>query len=314
MNPHFLERDACPACKGDVYQTIYSCGFLEPPIKDFLDSFYVPQGGIEYDYLRDAAFVLQECQPCGTIYQKAVLDDFLMTKLYEEWIDPRLALEQRTLDFDYYSALVQEVTMVIAYFGVKPSTLKVMDFGMGWGSWCRVAKAFDCDVYGTDLSRARSDFAGGQGIKVLDWHDIAEHRFDFINTEQVFEHLREPFETLSYLKDSLTPHGLIKISVPDGTKIKEKLRNADWTAPKGSKTSLNPVSPLEHVNCFDPSALARMAQKVGLEQVHIPLDVQYATALGWRPFKPMVKNFLRPIYRRFIRPSTCLFFRRRSAA
>jgi len=60
------------------------------------------------------------------------------------------------------------------------------------------------------------------GIKVIPWNDISLHKFDFINTEQVFEYIPEPLKTLDYLKNSLKDHGIIKISVPTSKKITEK--------------------------------------------------------------------------------------------
>ncbi len=132
----FLNRQSCPACNSKEYTTIYSCKFIESPIKEFLVSFYNPQGGIEFDYLDEAEYVLNECIDCGMVYQKQIPDDSLMHKLYTEWIDPNKTftsdVEGRVLD--YYAEYAQEIMMLIAYFQTLPSKLAFLDFGMGWGS------------------------------------------------------------------------------------------------------------------------------------------------------------------------------------
>ena len=107
-----------------------------------------------------------------------------------------------------------------------------------------MAKAFVCDSYGTELSETRIKYAKSHGIKVITWDEIPNHSFDLINAERVFEHISEPLESLFHLKKSLKSGGLIKISVANGGNIKRGLRIADWTAPKGSRNSVNPVSPL----------------------------------------------------------------------
>ena len=184
-------------------------------------------------------------------------NEFLMKKVYEEWIDPQKVFK---LDFDkedlaYFSYYAQEVISIITFFKTKPSQLKILDFGMGWGKWCQMAKAFGCESYGTELSEARIEYAIKNNIKVITYDEIPKYRFDFINTEQVFEHIPDPFETLCHLNRALKPNGLIKISVPNCKNIKTKLEINDWAAPKGSKNSLNPVSPLEHINCFTHTSI-----------------------------------------------------------
>jgi hypothetical protein len=46
------------------------------------------KGGVEFEYLQGARFVLQQCRTCGLIFQGQIGNDVLMHKLYEEWIDP----------------------------------------------------------------------------------------------------------------------------------------------------------------------------------------------------------------------------------
>lgn len=255
---------------------LYSAPFTQPPISNYLEQFYSPVGGIEFDFLGDANFVVDECLECGLIYQRLVLDDNFMTKLYEKWIDPnRIFLSKvKNRKVEYYSRLAREIELCIKYFGRKPSELKLLDFAMGWGEWCRMAQAYGCSAFGVELSQTRIEYAKSFGISVIKWEEIPEHRFDFINAEQVFEHIANPLETLQYLCTALKGGGIIKISVPNGWDIKRRLGILDWTALKGSENTLYPISPLEHINCFTHDSLLKMAFLAGLFPIQIPTKIR----------------------------------------
>jgi len=208
---YFIDREACPGCLSICNNELYSNSFLEPPIRNYLEEFYGSQGGVEFDYLKGANYILQECNDCSLIYQRFILNNFLMTKLYDEWINPdkvfNIKVDNR--NGTYYERLAREVKMTIRHFGVKPSQLEYLDFGMGWGEWCCMAKAYGCSVFGTELSQTRIDYAKASDITVINWEGIPKYRFDLINAEQVFEHIPDPGETFKYLSDSLQPKGII---------------------------------------------------------------------------------------------------------
>jgi 2-polyprenyl-3-methyl-5-hydroxy-6-metoxy-1,4-benzoquinol methylase len=199
--------------------------------------------------------------------------------------------------------------MLIAYFNVYPENLHFLDAGMGWGSWCLMAKAFGVNIYGVELSRHLIERGRSKGINMITWDELAGNSFDFINTEQFFEHIGRPLETLRYLKKSLKTNGLIKISVPDGSDIKRRLNVLDWTAPKGTKNSLNVVHPLEHINCYKRLSIIKMAKIAGLQEVKMPIALQYVYSTNWRPVREMAKNLLRPLYYNVLQKGTYLFFR-----
>ena len=278
---YFVERDCCPVCRSKKRETLYSCGFLESPVNDYLDAFYDPQGGVEFEYLDGGRYVLMECSECDLIYQWQILNPLLMGKLYEEWIDPQRAFDlySQKQNVDYYSKYALEILLTIAYLGKMPARLKFLDFGMGWGYWCRTAQGLGCNALGMDISAARIAHSQSQGIKAITWDELHDHQFDFINTEQVFEHISQPLETLNILKEALAPGGLIKISVPNGNDIKRSLEILDWTAPKGTKNSLNAVSPLEHINCFQHQTIIRLAANAGLGLVRFPAKLQNVASL-----------------------------------
>ena len=269
MNKYFVRRSHCPGCQSPERFDLVKASLTKPPLLDYLLSFYAAQGGVDLEYLHEQDYVLSECLNCGLIYQQEIPGEWLLHKLYEEWIDPTQVFEsiERRRPIGYFSGLGKEVISIVRHFDCLPSELRFLDFGMGWGHWCRIAQALGCEVYGMEVSAPRINYARQTGIHVIDYEEIATLRFDFINTEQVIEHLAEPRKTIDYLRQSLKSGGILKISVPDGADVKQKLKRWNWQAPKASRDSLNPVAPLEHINCFNRDVLVRVARDLSLEPI-----------------------------------------------
>jgi 2-polyprenyl-3-methyl-5-hydroxy-6-metoxy-1,4-benzoquinol methylase len=308
-NQYFSTREVCPGCGSARRRTLYSALYAQPPISDYLRSFYQRPGGIESEYLQGASYTLDQCRDCSLVFQVEIPNPFLLKKLYEEWIDHSEKPAHHIKGFAFSRQYLQEVMAFIHFLGKPAPDLKVLDFGMGWGHWCLVARAFGCQVWGYELSQPQVEHARAQGIHVVAWDEIPQHRFDFISCEQVFEHLDEPLKVLQHLTKALSPQGLIKIATPDGSDIPRKLKHPDWKAPKYSKNSLNPVSPLEHINCFNRTAILSMTRHAGLKLVRLPLSTHYASLVYWKPFKPMIRNALIPIYRKLRPRNTYFLFR-----
>jgi SAM-dependent methyltransferase len=216
------------------------------------------------------------------VYQSEIPGPALSLKLYEEWIDPQKAFEvyEAPRDLAYFLALADEIANLIQHFNVAPAGLRALDFGMGWGFWCRMAMGLGCEAYGVEISPTRIKNAARRGIQVLRWEEIPNHQFDLINADQVFEHVPQPLETLRHLRQALKPGGLLKISVPDGRNAARNLRRWNWEAAAGSDDSLNSVAPLEHINCFTRKALVAMAARAGLRPAFVPERLAICTSVG----------------------------------
>ena len=156
-NPWFERRKECPACTSDRFRIIYQIQYDEYPVKDYLVDFYSPVGMVEFDYLNGTTYILCECNVCNLIFQRDIPNEILMEKLYNHWIDPERVFSQHQQldDLGYYSYYAQEIMQIISYFRKVPSSLCFFDFGMGWGKWALLVKAFGCDSYGTELSLER---------------------------------------------------------------------------------------------------------------------------------------------------------------
>lgn len=223
-----------------------------------------------------------------------------MELLYNKWLlhgdKEQFDLPKRTLNqFISYS---QELLTIETFFGKEISDIKLLDYGMGSGQWCAVARDIGYDVTGTDVSEESLEHGRSLGLKVLPLSVFATKTYDFINSEQVFEHLSTPLEVLGNLKDALEPNGIIKISVPYGTNIEKKLSHMDWRAPRGHRNFLIPITPAIHINTYSQKSIIKMGATLGLKNVtprSIFSEYRLINAIG--P-KELVKSAIRPIYRR----------------
>jgi len=271
INSHFIKRLQCPVCQSNNLNTRYSQSYENDAIKNYLDDFYNPQGGVEHVYLEGTDYSLKGCMDCNLVFQENIPNDDLMFRLYEQWIDANIVCKaQEQYPLWYHESYANQVVDLISYFKETPNNLTFLDFGMGWGKWCLMAKAFGCKVYGLELSEARIAYAKSNGLDVLKNTDLSKYEFDYINTDQVFEHIPKPLETLQDLIQCLKPNGVIKISVPNGNTIEKVLEHMDWNAKKGESNSLNAVAPLEHINCFKSQTIKKLASQCDLELIEIP--------------------------------------------
>jgi SAM-dependent methyltransferase len=290
----------CPVCAAAPNRTLYRCRFADPPVRDYLLSFYPGFNDSDVARLGVDELVIENCGKCKTVWQRFAPAGELLMTLYGSWAAAGGALERHD-DAAYHRNAAEEVLLVLGLAARPPSQVHVLDFGMGWGRWPRLAAAFGMNAYGIELSKEQSDFAAAQGVNVMSQADLPDATFHFINCEQVFEHLVEPRETLQRLARSLVPRGWIKIAVPDGRGIADRLSDPDW-----SSRALNPVAPLEHLNAFDSDSLTELGRQAGLRPDRPPLEAFYSSTIGMWPPRRFVRGLARPVVRRFASGATFL--------
>lgn len=296
-------RVACPVCGAAAPPPFVSLPYAQDPMRAYLRDFY--DGKFDESLVADRRFELCDCPGCGLVYQREVPDDALLAHLYGHAAaeDPDELNARRGLDVRLGYA--DEIESFLRHFGRPPSGVEVLDFGSGAGHWLQMAAAFGCRTWGSELGEGATDRIAAAGHSFVDLEHLPADTFDYVNTEQVVEHLVEPRETVDALAASLRPGGILRISVPNGSDIRERLRDADWTAAKGSARSLNAVAPLEHLNCFSPASLERLGRGAGLTpfsyrlrtQLHPLTRVRYGASSVLHRVRPpasTVQLFVRP--------------------
>jgi SAM-dependent methyltransferase len=269
-------------------------------VRSFFDRKFANQSmlplfeGINYE--------LRKCSDCGLIYQGSILTDDYLVKLYDDWLvndDAEVELTRDGLGPDPHKAIyyANELLMLARHLKRPPCQISILDYGAGRGWWCRMASALGFDVTGTDLSESRLSDLHLSGIRTANINSLPRETYDFVNTEQVFEHLAKPFEVLRYLHAALKPAGIIKISVPEGRGVEERLDQMGWTAPRGTRNFIMPATPLIHINTFTSEAIVAMGRRAGFSRVQIPLRLNYSVIDG-RSLRELMKSVVRPVYRR----------------
>jgi len=303
-----VERSCCPVCGEERVRTLYRAAFDKGPIRDYLVAFYPALPPEDLGLLKGGELVLEECPSCSLIWQRFVPTPFLLDRLYGTWVGDTGFVTHD--DVAYQAATAEEVLLALRLAGKPPSEVSVLDFGMGWGRWPRIAAAMGCAAFGVEPSEPAADHARRHGVTVLGLDELPDETFDFVNCEQVFEHLVEPVETLTRLARALGARGWLKIAVPSGKGVAERLRSPDWEAGKGSAESLNAVAPLEHVNCFSSRSLEVLGERAGLEPARPKATALYSATVGLWPPRALLRGLARPPIRRFV-PGAA-FFRRRA--
>lgn len=96
----------------------------------------------------------------------------------------------------------------------------ICDFGCGAGLFLDSVKGNCSSVIGVELQKRFLDSMKNQGIRCTNsLDDILDSSLDCIFSFHVLEHLPDPIETLSNLKDKLKPGGLLIVEVPHARDI-----------------------------------------------------------------------------------------------
>ena len=269
----FVQREACPLCDSTAAQLQCDLAFDAPPMSPFLEHFY--GGRLLPGELAGGRYRVRRCGSCDFIYQETILDEAGMQSLYQDWVDQQRSLQKKIQTaagrFRQYAGQVQTISRL---FAKPPQQIRVLDYGMGWGYWCRMAQAHGFDVCGFELSAARRKYAEQLGVSVIDKLDQDGGSFDFVYANQVFEHLPNPRRALRDLCQQLNPDAVVYLRVPDGGNVARRLRRSGWSP------ELDAIHPLEHINCFTRKSLIELAATAGLRPIQAPLRLQWGSLRG----------------------------------
>jgi 2-polyprenyl-3-methyl-5-hydroxy-6-metoxy-1,4-benzoquinol methylase len=269
----FQQRECCPLCGSNSNRLLCEIPYSDRRLAVFIEQFYHRR--VAFKSLRSASYRVVLCQHCDFIYQDSILDDKGLQTLYEDWIDHQQSLHKKqTAGTKLYRQYAGQLETLAGLLKHRPDQIRILDYGMGWGYWSRMAQAHGFDVVGLELSQQRRDYARQMGVTVIDALPAEPAGFDCIYANQVFEHLPDPLQTLKDLCRQLKPEGIMCIRVPDGRGVAARLEQRGWSPELGA------IHPLEHINCFTRKTLVNFAARVGLKPFNPPLRLHWGSLWG----------------------------------
>ncbi len=273
MGVGFEARKACPVCASTDSQVLCELDFADSVLAAFIERFYA--GRVPLAALAGARYRVVACGRCDLLYQDPILDAAGMRALYEEWIDSDASLAKKRRAprklFGGYAGQIQTLGRLIAR---PPAEVRVLDYGMGWGYWARMANAHGYVVEGYEPSPTRRAHARELGVVSIDRLPDAGSAYDFILASQVLEHVPDPRACLADLAAQLAPGGILHLRVPDGRGVAAHLARHGWSP------DLDAIHPLEHINCFTRASLLFATREAELTAFNPPLRLQLGSLLG----------------------------------
>ncbi|MHA1270837.1 MAG: class I SAM-dependent methyltransferase [Candidatus Helarchaeota archaeon] len=242
-----------------------------------------------------------KCQNCGFIWQNQILNDEFQKELYNNWIDIDESFKKKQNNKLLNDIFFHEQLIIKSFFpNLSNKQINILDYGAGWGFFCNFLRGFNFNIYGLEFSAYKKDFMSKKlNLKILNLEDLNKYKFHYINLDQVFEHVERPMKLLLDLKNVLNRLGVIHISVPNGRNIENLINKGKF------KVGKNPLHPLEHINCFTPSSLIKLAKLLNLKRISPKFRPKIFLKYPYNSLKLIYSNIF---YRKI--PTLSIFFQK----
>ncbi|MBI3881376.1 MAG: class I SAM-dependent methyltransferase [Verrucomicrobia bacterium] len=283
-----IERTRCPI-SGEPGEVIFSRPYSLPALHAFAG-----RAGVA-EKLTGKSYEVRFCPASGLHFQTWVMDETELAGLYSPPVDEFFFLgEIGTQKLHWFAHMTEEILVMRQMVAGKIPV--VLDFGCNWGKWASMALAHGCEVYGVDVNRDAAAFCAARGIKMISFEQMRAMRFDFINVDQVMEHLSDPLGVAQALAGALKPGGFMKLGTPDNPRLPRLLRAAQASGDRAvlDVKTIDSLAPLEHVNLFNHAALRLLGERVGLRAVRLPFFKWMGAGQLWNLPRQFNRNLTTP--------------------
>jgi len=254
-----LEKRACPFCMSMRQDTLVMLTMSQLfPVNPTLDQSWFNEKTIPPGF----ELPIVRCSECSFVYSLYKMKDHVALSYYNEAI-----LAEKSKEKIYKKAKRRSLISLwqqLHLLSEDKDTLKVLDFGAGWGDFLAIAKSPGVEVHGLEFDERKIHFSKAQGVRSGGIDFIKDNApYDIFMCNQVLEHLDRPGDALKQIRSFLAKNAVGFVAVPNfSDDVLEKHIGALY---KG-KVEKN-LHPLEHLNYFTPFSFRQMIFKAGFKEV-----------------------------------------------
>jgi len=230
------------------------------------------------DQFSSARMNLVGCKACGCILDSKIWRASANLELEEEWFEQRY-----NLNLSFWVKMFeawhnrQTIRSIINFTQKKGG--KLLEIGVGSGSFLNSIRRKGFDVTGCDLSKTLSRHVERTyGIPVHNGFVSSlpsDPHYDVIVMNHVLEHVNDPISLLKDIRSRLKQDGLLHLAVPNV---------ASWEAALPGWASYEPY----HLVYFTPETLRKTLESAGFKVIRLVTRDSFS---GW--FLAIIRTLLR---------------------
>ena len=221
-----------------------------------------------------------KCDKCGGLYLYPYISEKELSLMYgaayftgknSDSKDWKIPASEEDFDAAYSANRKQKfIETVVELKSMKPTARTILDIGAATGDFLAIARDYDLEVEGIELSNYAAEMAMrkyGMFLHKMNVLDYSSDRgFDLIHMNHVFEHFPSPRLVAEKLYELTNIGGLVYIEVPFQFNIVEllKYKFSKWRQPFN-------VFSVHHPVFYRPKTLIRLMADHGFECVQIRL-------------------------------------------
>lgn len=216
-----------------------------------------------HEEFRKSGFSYVTCNHCGTLYANPRPTQSQLDVFYSRSDSTRFWVEDFFMPFaearreKIFKPRAREFADAFPEFRKK----RIGDIGAGFGLFLEELKKLwpEAELCAIEPSVEMTKICTNKGLtvvpKMFEDLDIAEERFDFLCSFELFEHLHEPYVFLKKAHQVLNPGGKFLMTTLNGRGFDIQLL---WEKHKN-------VNPPHHLNFINPKSISILLERCGFE-------------------------------------------------
>ena len=206
-----------------------------------------------------------DCALCGFRHALPLPEPQQLESAYREqyYADEKPTFLSHAGEDQAWAELAQNDRLEMFERILPPSRRRLLDIGSGPGFFLRTAKTRGWRVLGIEPSRQAAAHARSLGVEVVEGFfnpDTAPGlgRFDVAHLNNVLEHVPDPSEILTLVREQMAPGGIVCVNVPNDFSAFQLAGRAEVGASEWW------IAPPHHLNYFDFDSMSLLLTRLGM--------------------------------------------------